>query len=118
LPLLGEKLSADSSSIDPFKAKMQQVMEKEGLTLKQLYNSDETELYYRMMPAKTLASKFEKGAEGRKNKNHVTLIACSNATGNHKLPLVVIGKSSNSRCFKHINNKSALPVHYCGQKNE
>jgi len=41
---------------------MPQVMEK-GLTLEQLYNCDETGLYYRMMPAKTLASRFEKGAE-------------------------------------------------------
>ena len=43
-------------------------------------------------------------------------MACSNATGNHKLPLVLIGKSVNPRCFKNIN-KDALPVKYCAQKS-
>jgi len=74
--------------------KLQQVMEK-GLTFEQLYNCDETGLYHRMMPAKTLPSK---GAEGmKKQKDRVTLVACSSATGNDI-------------------NKSALPIHYCGQK--
>ena len=79
-------------------------MEKDGLTLEQLYNCDETGLYYRMLPEKTFASRFEKGAEGMKKqqKDCVTLMACSNATGNHELPLVLIGKSANRRCFKNI----------------
>ena len=72
----------------------------------------------RMLPAKTLASRYEKGAEGmKKQKDRVTLMACSNATGNHKLPLVLIGKSANPRCFKKIN-KDALPVKYCAQKSD
>ena len=116
MSLQGEKLSADATAIDPFKRKLQEVMEK-GLTLEQLYNCDETGLYYRMLPAKTLASRYEKGAEGmEKQKDCVTLMACSNATGNHKLPLVLIGKSANPRCFKNIN-KAALPVKYCAQKS-
>ena len=45
----------------------------------------------------------------------MTLMACSNATGNHKLPFVLIGKSATSRCFENIN-KDALPVKYCAQK--
>ena len=117
LSLRGEKLSADATAIDPFKRKLQEVMEKEGLTLEQLYNCDETGLYYRMLPAKTLASRYEKGAERmKKQKDRVTLMACSNATGNHKLPLVLIGKSANPRCFKNIN-KDALPVKYCAKKS-
>jgi hypothetical protein len=43
-------------------------------------------------------------------------MTCSNATGMHKLPLVVIGKAENPCCFKNINKK-ALPVHYYSQKN-
>ena len=74
LSLQGEKLSADATAIDPFKRKLQEVMEKEGLTLEQLYNRDETGLYYRMLPAKTLASRYEKGAEGmKKQKDRVSV---------------------------------------------
>ena len=92
-------------------------MEQEGLTLEQLYNCDETGLQYRMLPDKTLACRHEKGAaDMKKQKDRVTLMACSNATGKHKLPLVCIGKSRNPRCFKNIN-KDALPVRYYAQRS-
>lgn len=52
----------------------------------------------------------------KKQKDRVTLMACSNASGSHKLPLVFIHKSKNPRCFKHLN-KSALPVKYYSQCN-
>ena len=96
LSFQGEKLSADEASVGPFQTKLKEFMEQEGLTLEQLCNCDETGLCYRMLPAKTLASRGEKKAEGmKKQKDRVTLMACSNATGNHKLPLVLIGKSAN-----------------------
>ena len=43
-------------------------------------------------------------------------MACSNATGTHKLPLMFVGTAQNPRCFKNVN-KSALPVKYYAQKN-
>ncbi len=59
----------------------------------QVYNCDETGLYFRLLSRKTLASASEKSAPGMKaSKDRVTLMACSNATGTHKLRLVIIGK--------------------------
>lgn len=52
----------------------------------------------------------------KKQKDRITLMACSNATGTHKLPLMFIGKAANPRCFKNLN-KSSLPVAYFSQKN-
>ena len=46
----------------------------------------------------------------KQQKDCVTLMACSNATGNHELPLVLIGKSANRRCFKNINKNSYLLI--------
>ena len=43
-----------------------------------------------------------------KNKRDRVTMACSNATGNHKLPLIFIGRSANPRCFKHINRDALL----------
>ena len=43
-------------------------------------------------------------------------MACSNATGTHKLPHMFKGKAANPRCFKHVN-KATLPVTYYNQKN-
>lgn len=92
-------------------------MEKEHLTLEQVYNCDETGLNFRMLPDKTLAARSEKHPDGmKKQKDRVTLMACSNATGTHKLPLMFVGKAANPRCFKNIN-KSSLPVAYFNQKN-
>ncbi len=69
------------------------------------------------MPQKTLASSFEKCADGRKTqKERVTINACANVSGSIKLPLLMIGKSKNPRCFKNIN-RDQLPVIYANQKN-
>ena len=43
-------------------------------------------------------------------------MACFNATGNHKLPLMFVGKAQKPRCRKNVN-MSALPVRYFAQKN-
>ena len=117
LSLQGEQLSSNESATATFKKRLQEIMEKESLTLEQVYNCDETGLCYKMLPTKTLAARAEKGAKGmKKQKDRVTIMACSNASGSHKLPLVLIHKSLNPRCFKNLN-KSALPVKYYSQRN-
>ena len=68
-----------------------------------------------MLPEKTLAARTEKEAPGmKKQKERITLMACSNATGTHKLPLMFVRKAQNPRCLKNVN-KSALPVKYYAQ---
>jgi len=48
-----------------------------------------------------------KQLEGRKqNKERLTLTVCCNADGSDKLPLFVIGKYENPRCFKNVNQDS------------
>jgi hypothetical protein len=48
-----------------------------------------------------------KQLEGRKqNKEHLTLVVCCNVDGSDKLPLLVIGKYENPRCFKNVNRNS------------
>ncbi len=45
-----------------------------------------------------------KQLEGHKqNKERLTLAVCCNANGSDKLPLLVIGKYENPRCFKNVN---------------
>ena len=56
LSLQGEKLSSDTTVVEPFKEQLQSLMERENLTLENLYNCDETGLLYRMLPNKTLAA--------------------------------------------------------------
>lgn len=117
LSVCGEKLSANAAAVEPFCRQVKEMMEKENLTLDQVYNCDETGLNFKMLPAKTLASKEEKSAPGhKKSKERLTILACSNATGNHKLKLVVVGKSAKPRAFKNVA-MPALPAAYKNQKN-
>jgi len=53
------------------------------------------------MHDKTLVSFDEKSKQGiKQSKECLTIMPCVNATGTHKLPLMIIGKSVNPRCFK------------------
>ena len=117
LRVVGEKLSADMQSIQPFVETLHKLIEEKGLQLEQLYNADETGLFWRVLPRMTLASAQEKEAPGVKSsKDRVTLLGCVNAMGQHKLKPVLIGKYKKPRSFKDVN-MSALPVHYTAQSN-
>ncbi len=116
LTMQGESLSADTSAADDFKLSFSRFVEEESFSLHQVFNADETGLYWRLLPNKTLADGTEKTAKNMKtSKDRVTLMATGNASGDFRLPLVFIHKSAKPRCFSGIN-MSALPVHYYAQK--
>lgn len=115
LSICGEKLSSDPEEASKFKTSFEKLVNEKNLSKEQIYNVDETGLYYRMLPSKTLASIKEASAPGyKKSKERVTVSLCSNATGTHKLPVMLIGKSAKPRAFKNIKS---LPVHYRSSKS-
>ena len=117
LQIEGEKLSADSSAAESFKIKLRDILNQENYALENVYNADETGLNWKALPRKTLASRRELAAPGPKiSKDRITALACANATGSHRLPMLVIGKSKKPRCFKHVN-MSAMPIVYTSQKS-
>ncbi|CAM4552170.1 unnamed protein product, partial [Caretta caretta] len=87
IAVLGEKHSADDDDAQSYPAKLREILQAEGYSEEQVYNADETEIYYKMLADKTLAvRKDEYKKEGYKQaKDHLTLLFCVNATGNHKL---------------------------------
>lgn len=85
----------------------------EGYEPKDIFNIDETGLFFKCMPNKTLTFKGEK-CSGRKNsKERVTVLVGANMDGSEKLPLLMIGKSAKPRCFKSVKS---LPVQYEANK--
>ena len=101
LSIRGEKLSADFDSAGPFIEHLADKMREMKITRDQLYNADETGLFWQLLPVHV----DERDAPGLKiSKQRVTVLACTNATGSHKLTPLVIGKSKNPRCFKGWNN--------------
>ena len=112
----GESLSASSDDVEPFKIRLSNIIEEEGYTMHQLFNCDETGLNWKMLQDTTLADGSERSARGFKvSKERVTLLATANASGDFRLPLVVIHKYINPRALKHCNLET-LPVDYYGQK--
>ncbi|XP_071482354.1 jerky protein homolog-like [Diadema antillarum] len=112
-----ESLSTTLRVVDFFLNQLEDVITDEELSREQIYNCGETGLFWKALPHCSLVGPEEKTATGHeRSKERLTLLATANATGTHKLPLLLIGKSKNLRCFKNINT-AALPVTYQSQKS-
>lgn len=112
LTVTGTKLSSNEAAVPPFIEAFTNNIEVLNLTADQVYNAVASGLFWRLLQTKTYVHVGETSAPGRKvSKERITVMPCSNATGSHKLKLLVIGKSKNPRSFKNVN----LPVVYKSQ---
>lgn len=111
LDIQGERLSSNGADADEFKNNFSEFLVNED----DVYNVDEIGLDWRTLLSKSLASKRERSAPGYKvSKERVTIKVCANASGTHRLPLLMIGKSKKPRCFENVKN---LPFRYKAQSN-
>ena len=60
----GESGSADSGVVEAFRLKFQKLIKEEDLSLSQIYNTDETCLFWRSLPLNTQAFKNEDKISG------------------------------------------------------
>lgn len=74
-----------------------------------IFNADETALFFKCLPNKTLTFKNDNCFGGKHSKDRITVMVASNMTGKEKLKLLVIGKSQKPRCFRGIKS---LEVEY------
>jgi hypothetical protein len=65
LKISGEKLSSQPELVEPFKLELKNKIQELDLTLDQLYNADETGLYWKLLPDRTFVSLTEKTGMGR-----------------------------------------------------
>ena len=109
--LTGEAADVDPAVIEDWGKRLQSICE--GYEKKDIFNADETGLFYRALPTRTMAVQGDEARGGKKAKDRITvLIACS-ATG-EKLKPYVIGRSENPRCFRGASH--CLPVTYSANK--
>jgi len=95
----GESGAADTEIIEESLPRIHTILDQYALV--DIYNMDETGLFYRMQADNSLATRQ---LEGRKqNKERITITVCCNVDRFDKLPLWIIGKSFRPRCFKNIN---------------
>jgi len=108
----GESGAADTEIIKESLPRIRTILDQYALA--NIYNMDETGLFYRMQANNSLATRQ---LEGRKqNKERITITVCCNVDGSDKLPFWIIGKSFRPRCFKNININN-LDCKYHANKN-
>ena len=66
LKLEHEILSADATEPEHFKKEFKKIVQEEGYFRDRIYNADETELNWKALPNKTLASRTASSAPGHK----------------------------------------------------
>ncbi|XP_046395541.1 tigger transposable element-derived protein 4-like [Ischnura elegans] len=80
------------------------------------YNMDETGLFWKALPDRTMHHKGKKCHGAQRSKERLTVVLTTNQDGSDKLKPVVIGKALKPRCFKNIG-KFSLPVKYHANKH-
>ncbi|XP_070611021.1 tigger transposable element-derived protein 1-like [Erythrolamprus reginae] len=110
--LHGEAASADTGAAENFVQRtFKELIAEGGYLPEQVFNMDETGLFWKRMPSRTFLMQDEAKAPGFKAmKDRVTLIMCGNAAG-FLLKPGLIYKSQNPRALKN-RNKNALPVYW------
>ena len=69
-----------------------------GYEPKEIFNVDETGLFFRALPTKSMVTKGNSCNGGKNSKDRITVLLAASAAGEKLRPLV-IGKSKKSRCF-------------------
>lgn len=108
----GEAASSNTEAAEQFATYFTNFVETEGFMPQQVFNCDETGLFWKKMPNRTYITQEEKGLPGHKPmKDRLTLLLCGNASGDFKVKPLLVYHSENPRIFKKNNIiKSKLPV--------
>ena len=109
--LVGEVRSADHEAAARFPPQLRAYLDEHDIPDEAVYYTDETALYYRLLPNKSLAvaNSNTKTQGFKQSKDHVMLLLTTNKTGTHKLKPLIIGRFENPRCLHHVN-RDTLPV--------
>lgn len=107
----GESASADVKAAEEFLESLDKLIVEGNYLPEQIFNMDETSLFWRQMPEWTSIHMEARSKPGFKAfKDRITVLLGGNVAG-YKLKPFVIWHSKNPRAFKHID-KHTLPVYY------
>ncbi|KAM7075488.1 jerky protein homolog [Molossus nigricans] len=100
-----EKQVADHQAAEQFCGFFRSLTVEHGLTPEQVYNADETGLFWQCLPGPSPEGGPVPGR--RQSRDRLTVLMCANATGSHKIKPLVVGKWSGARASRGIQH---LPV--------
>ncbi|GFT14842.1 tigger transposable element-derived protein 4 [Trichonephila clavipes] len=109
--MCGESLSVDISVCSKWQNSLSDLIKE--YEPRNIFNTDETGLFFKCLPEKTFTFKKEKCHGGKHSKERLTILLTVNMEGSEKITPLVIGKSAKPRCFKGINS---FPTNYRSKK--
>lgn len=105
--ICGESAAVNEAVCEDWTGKLLKLIE--GYESKNVFNADETGLFFKCLPAHTFSFKGEKCHGGKNSKDRITLLLAVNMDGSEKLTPLLIGKFAKPRCFKNLKT---LPMTY------
>ena len=91
-------------------AKLANLIEEKGYLPEQVFNANETNLFWKKIPTRTVISQREsKAASFKVAKDGVSLLLCANGEGDFMVKPMMLYRSLNLRALKN-KNKQTLPV--------
>lgn len=106
--LSGESADVKQQDVDDWKKRLPMICD--GFNDSDIFNADETALFYRQLPSKSMTVKGEATAGIELSKDRITVLFATSMTG-EKLKPLIIGRSANHWCFRGTNIAS-LGVYY------
>lgn len=89
--ICGESASVDRNVTDDWLVRVWPLISND-YTEDNIFNADETGIFYKMLPDKTHKLKGETCSGGKMSKERITAMVCANASGTEKRKLLIIGK--------------------------
>ncbi|XP_067135124.1 tigger transposable element-derived protein 1-like [Centruroides vittatus] len=112
----GELTFGDVNAVQEYPTKFAESVANNSYTPDQVFNADESGLFWKKMPERTYVSKIPKSASGHEAaKDRITILFYSNTSGDYIMKPLVINKSKMPRIFKGININH-LPVYWRANK--
>ncbi|GBB83934.1 hypothetical protein RclHR1_10590016 [Rhizophagus clarus] len=116
----GEANSVSLSTLPELRTELQEMISKYDLS--DVFNCDETGLFYHMTPNQTLATRPVSGV--KKDKTRITVLLGCNSNRTEKLKPLVIENMQKPRCFNGINlhnlpaDENSIAESSCAAKNK
>ncbi|KAG7172207.1 Tigger transposable element-derived protein 1-like 50 [Homarus americanus] len=108
----GEEASADRAAAREFPPFLHEIMEEGQYSDDQVFNMDESGLFWKKIPSKSFVVKNASKIRGRKmQKERITVLFTTNASGTSKLKLSVIHTARKPHAYKTMD-MTKLNVHW------
>ncbi|XP_033331346.2 tigger transposable element-derived protein 1 [Megalopta genalis] len=100
----GEATSTDETATKNYCKELAKIIDDDGYCPNQVFNADETGLFWKKMPSQTFIAKSEKTASDFKvAKDRITFLLCSNASSARMLKPLIVNKALYPHMLKDIN---------------